>query len=278
MLTLGYIILFLLLLSLWGFYSAIRPFKITSSITPKNLNIPFEEVTFSTKDNIELRGWFIPSDKPNAKTIILLHGYPADKGNILLSRIFLHKNYNLLFFDFRYFGESAGSYTTVGKNEILDLLAAIAYLQSRGIHEVGVWGFSLGGSVALMTAAQSPAIKAVIAESSFARLDWMSYEYYRIPLLRYPLGQLTRLWAWLFLRYDLSSVAPANIIQKLKIPILLIHSEQDDVISYRHALLLQKALKQDPYVETIFIKNNSHGMPFENYEKTIENFWNKNFS
>lgn len=83
------------------------------------------------------------------------------------------------------------------KNEILDLLAAIHYLQSRHIHEVGVWGFSLGGAAALMTAPLAP------AESSYARLDWMAYDFYRIPFLKYPLGELTRLWGLLFLHYDI---------------------------------------------------------------------------
>ncbi len=273
---LGYTILVLILLSFWGFYSAIRPFKITSSITPNYFNVPFEKVTFRTKDNIELHGWFIPSMKPHSKTLILLHGYPADKGNILPSRIFLHKHYNLLFFDFRYMGESGGTYTTIGKNEILDLNAAIQYLDSRGIHEVGVWGFSMGGAIALMTAAQNPAIKAVIAESSYARLDWLSYDYYHIPLFHYPLGLLTRCWSILFLHYDPASISPAKAIGQLKIPVLLIHSEQDNVIPFRHALLLQASSKLNPNVEILFVKNKLHGEQFEHYENTIEKFWDKN--
>ena len=34
--------------------------------------------------------------------MILLHGYPADKGNILPVLAFLHADFNLLLFDFRY--------------------------------------------------------------------------------------------------------------------------------------------------------------------------------
>lgn len=276
--TLSIIIISILLLciSLWGFYSAIRPFKITSSVTPENYGIAYENISFKTKDNLLIRGWFIKNAHPHAKTIILLHGYPADKGDILPATLFLHKTYNLLYFDFRYLGESEGFYSTIGKNETLDLLAAIQYLHTRHINEVGVWGFSLGGAVALMTAPYAPEIKAIVAESSYARLDWMAYDYYRIPLLKYLLGELTRFWAWVFLHYDIREVSPAFSAEKLSIPVLLIHSREDNVISFENALLLKNALSHNKNTETIFIDHGRHGEHFQNYDKVIQKFYDTN--
>lgn len=263
-----------ILLSLWGFYSAIRPFKITSPLTPAYFNIPYQNVSFRTKDNILIRGWFIKNKHPHAKTLILLHGYPADKSNILPSTIFLHHTYHLLYIDFRYLGESGGTFTTIGKNEILDLLAAIQYLHTQNIHEVGIWGFSLGGAVALMTAPFAPEIKAIVSDSSYARLDWLSYDYYRIPLLKYLLGELTRLWSLLFLHDDIKAVSPAIAATKLRIPILLIHSKDDEVVSFDHALLLQQASKENPLLKTYFIDQLAHGQHSENYQKILQQFFN----
>lgn len=272
------IVLLFILLSLLGFYLAIRPFRIISSNTPKDFNIRYETVSFYTRDGVQLQGWFIPCPNPKAKTIILLHGYPADKGDILPSRLFLHEDYHLLFFDFRYFGKSGGHYSTLGKNEVLDLQGAIEYLHSRGIHEVGVWGFSLGGAVALMTAPSAPEIKAIVAESSYARLDWLANEYYRIPLLSYALGELTRLWGIVFLQYDLKKVSPIIAAENLKIPVLLIHSKQDNVIPFRHALALEKALKHDPQLEVIFTDNQLHGEPIKNYQAVISDFFDRSLN
>lgn len=266
------IILILLFLSLWGFYSAIRPFKMISAHTPKMFGIAYENVSFKTKDGILLRGWFIPSSIPNAKTLILLHGYPADKGDILPATIFLHDTYHLLYFDFRYLGASEGHYSTVGKNEVLDLLAAIEYLRKRNINEVGVWGFSLGAAVALMTAPHAPEIKAVVAESSYARLDWMAYEYYRIPLVKYVLGELTRLWGILFLHYDIKTVSPAKAAEKLTIPLLLVHSTLDQVVPYENSLLLQSSVKNNPKAKVIIV-DTYHGQPFVNYKTIIKKFF-----
>lgn len=271
------IVAFVILTSLWGFYWAIRPpHRLVSSITPAHFGLKYEDVSFRTEDNVLIRGWFIPNENPDAKTIILLHGYPADKGNILPALYFLHKDYNLLFIDFRYFGESEGSYSTVGKNEMLDLLAAIHYLHKRGIHEVGVYGFSLGGAVAIMTAAKAPEIKVIVAESSFARLDMMLNVYYPIPLLRYPLAALTRLWGILFLGYDVKDVSPMNVALTSTTPMLIIHSKSDEVTPFEQAELLKEALHNNSRAEFLFLENNKHGEQTTQTQIIIKKFFDKN--
>ncbi len=216
MLIFALIIFFFLFTSLWGFYISIRPPKLISHITPKDLRLDYEEVNFKTKDKLTLNGWFIPRQNEKVpidkvdrgssisqgdvgtKTIILLHGYPADKGDILPALSFLAKNYNLFLFDFRYLGKSEGKYSTAGAKEKEDLVASIRFLKERGIKEVGIWGFSMGGAVALMAVPEAPEIKVIISEASYASLDLMALELYRIPLLRPPLVSLNRLWGTYF--------------------------------------------------------------------------------
>jgi dipeptidyl aminopeptidase/acylaminoacyl peptidase len=269
-------LVFIMFLSLWAFYLGIRPLRITSQITPKTFGVNYESVQFKTADHLLIKGWYIPNKNPQAKTIVLLHGYPADKADILPSRLFLHKNYNLLFFDFRYFGESEGYYSTIGKKEVLDLQAAIQYLKNRGISSVGVWGFSLGGAVALLTAAKTPEIKAMVAEAPFARLDWMADDYYPIPGLNYLISQFLKFWSWIFLNMDVNSVNPFQEIEQLKIPILLIYSKSDQVIKFKHALLMQKTTKMNPYIKFIIVNGKRHGEPIENYQEVINHFFEQN--
>jgi len=172
---------FFFVTSLWGFYISIRPPRIVSSLTPKLLQLDYENVWFKTSDGLTLSGWFIPGKAATKKTLILLHGYPADKGDILPALSFLQKNYNLFLFDFRYLGESEGKYSTAGAKEVNDLLAAIQFLKTKGIEEVGVWGFSMGGAVALMSIKKAPEIKAVVSEASYASLAQMAAELFKIP-------------------------------------------------------------------------------------------------
>ena len=267
---------FLFLISIWGFYISIRPPKITSSITPRAFNMQYENVSFKTADGITLRGWHVPSAKETDKTLILLHGYPADKGDILPALAFLQKDFNLLLFDFRYLGDSEGSYSTAGAKEVEDLLAAIRFLKTRAIREVGLWGFSMGGAVALMAIERAPEIKAVVAESSYESLSEMALQFFRVPLINYPIAYLIGLWAKLFLGIDLRDVSPAESIRSSAIPILITHSSADAVIPFSHAKSLQQALVNNPRAEFWFSEDFAHGQLHSDYQKRLETFFRTN--
>jgi dipeptidyl aminopeptidase/acylaminoacyl peptidase len=269
------VFLFLIITSLWGFYSSIRPPKIISSLTPRDLRLNYEDVSFRTADGLTLRGWYIPSAKKTAKTLILLHGYPADKGNILPVLAFLYEDFNLFLFDFRYLGESEGGYSTAGAKEIEDLLAAVQFLKSRGVKQVGVWGFSMGGAVALMAIEKAPEIRAVIAESSYASLAQMALQLFPIPLLNYPIAYLIGFWARLFLGIDVSDISPAERIRNAAIPILLIHSSADAVIPFSHARLLQQALAKNSNAEFWFNDQFAHGQLASDYRTRVRDFFLK---
>ena len=265
-----------MVISLWGFYTSIRPPKIISTLTPRDLKMTHEDVSFRTADGLLLRGWHIPSAKTTDKTLILLHGYPADKGNILPALAFLHGDFNLLLFDFRYLGQSEGSYSSAGAKEVEDLLAAVQFLKTRGVKEVGVWGFSMGGAVALMAIEKASEIKAVIAESSYASLAHMSLELFRIPLLNYPVAFLVGLWGKLFLGIDLRDVSPAERVRHTTVPILVIHSSADAVIPFSHARSLQEALKNNPRAEFWFHEGFAHGQLAADYQSRVGNLFQKN--
>lgn len=264
---------FLIITSLWGFYSSIRPPRFVSTITPQDLGMAYEDVSFSTDDGVALKGWFIPAEKSDAKTIVLLHGYPADKGDILPALAFLHDEYNLFLFDFRYFGQSEGAYSTAGAKEVRDLQGALRYLRGRGITEVGVWGFSMGGAVALMAAPHASEIRAVITESSYATLAGMSVELFRIPGLRHVLGYLVDLWARLFIGIDPFAISPAVSARTLSIPVLIIHAKNDEVIPFTNALLLQEALQHNPAAEFWFEEGLGHGQLGSDYEQRVKGFF-----
>ena len=270
------ILLFFVIVSLLGFYTAVRPPKIVSSLTPADFSLNFETVTMETKDAVTIKGWFIP--KPNTdKIIIALHGYPADKGNILPSLVFLQKDFNLLFFDFRYLGQSSGRYSTAGAREIYYLLAAVEFAKERGFTKIGLWGFSMGGAVALMGAHKTSDIKAVVSDSSYASLSLLAIEPYRnLAFLKYPLAFFTGFWPKIFLGISIDEISPAKKVKDSEIPILLIHSSNDKVIPFSHALLLKEALKDNPSAEFWFQEEIRHGEFQKEYQTRIRKFFQKN--
>lgn len=285
---LGLFLGFLILFSLYGFWAATHPPRYITNITPKELGWDFEDVALTTEDGIKLAAWFIPSANKSDKVIVLLHGYPADKANLLDWSSFLHQDFNLFFLDFRYFGNSQGSMTTIGFREQKDLRSAIDYLQNehssstnKGFTKIGAMGFSLGGAVAILTAPKDNRIKAIVSDSSFASIDLMGHQFYQnLFVFKYPLTFLTKFWAQIFLGINAAQIAPEKSAQNLRIPVLLIHSKKDATIPFENALRLQTALQQNPKAEPFFLEEGVHGsLPSHlerEYEKRVTEFFKQN--
>lgn len=260
---------------------ATHPPKYITKLKPDNLGWEFKEVSLTTKDNVKLSAWFVPAEKPSDKVIIQLHGYPADKADILYWSSFLHKDFNLFFLDFRYFGDSEGKLTTIGDKEQQDLKAAIDYLEKQGFTKIGVMGFSLGGAVAILTASKDQRIKAIVSDSAYANLDLMGYEFYKnLFILKYPLTFLTKLWAQIFLGINADQIAPQKAALRIKIPSLIIHSKADQIISFENALRIQKELKDNPKAEFLFLEEGIHGaLPdklLDMYQRKVLDFLQSN--
>lgn len=192
------VVLAILIISLLNFYMTVHPTRFKTGIIPDEVNLKYENISFKTSDNLIIKGWFIHAESKTDKTIIVCHGYPFDKNNILQAVYFLAEKYNLLLFDFRYFGESQGKYTTVGYNEKKDFFAAVEYLKERNIEKIGAMGFSLGAATILTS--NSEDVKAIVADSSYADVNKMiERTYFIFPgFTKWPFVFLTRLYARIF--------------------------------------------------------------------------------
>ena len=255
---------------------SIHPIKIITDLSPSDLGLKYEEAAFKSADGIKLSGWFMPNNKTKA-AIIVMHGYPADKANLLGVAEFLAKDFNVFLFDFRSFGKSEGAYTTAGYLERKDLIGAIEYLQKeKNITKIGLYGFSLGGAVALMTNHKN--VKAIATDSAYAELSNIVRHMYKIFFIfKYPLAYLTKLYGVLFLKINIDNASPVDNIKNLKIPLLIIHAEKDSQIPVNEAYLLHNANKK---AELWIVENAEHGMTHsinpEKYEKKVVGFFREN--
>ncbi|MFH0868131.1 MAG: alpha/beta hydrolase [Candidatus Woesearchaeota archaeon] len=269
------IIGFIILLSFFTFYISIKPGKWPVHFTPESFNLNYEDVTFETSDGLKLKGWFIPSDKSN-DTIIVMHGYPTNKADVLPFSMFLLKKFNVFLFDFRSFGESQGSYTTAGYKEVKDLDAAVSYLKSRkDTGNIGALGFSLGASVAIMN--KDKDVKAIVSDSAYSNLNNMIKVMYKnFYFLKYPFVYLTRIYGKIFFGVDINDVSPVNAIKNIDKPVLIIHGKKDSQIPVNEAYILHNANKK----AELWIVDADHGESYslykEEYEKKVLSFFEMN--
>ncbi len=138
--------------------------------TPKSFGLDFRWVEFPSEDGILLKGWYIPARGEARGTIIYCHGHNRTRVEMLPEAVFAHSlGYNGLLFDLRHQGLSEGEVTTVGYRERFDALGAVEYAlkQGKAARPIILWGVSMGAAAALMAAADSTDVAAVISDSTF---------------------------------------------------------------------------------------------------------------
>lgn len=203
--------------------------------TPKDYELPWEDVTFSNEEGLRLTGWFIPAKRPTDATIVVLHGLGSNAGDMLLNVLGLAQagQWNLFLFNFRGHAESQGNQTSLGPLELQDLDAALKCVKSKypdQTRRLAIYGHSLGASVSVVGAARHPEIQAVLVESPFARTRDTIFRFarmfYGIPA--FPFMYLALFFARLRLGVSLWDFAPIREIGKIAPrPLFVIHAERD---------------------------------------------------
>jgi pimeloyl-ACP methyl ester carboxylesterase len=158
----------------WGFAMLItnaktRPMDRKLTETPANFGAAFKEVEFQTSDGVNIAGWLVPSGDKHA-TIIYSHGLFRSRRELLERAVDLWKlGYGALLYDSRNHGESGPARVGLGYNERLDVEAAVRFLRedARTADRIVLFGISMGASAALLAAAETPGVAAVVSDSSF---------------------------------------------------------------------------------------------------------------
>ena len=143
-------------------------------------NIEPEEITINSfvdaqkKETLQRRGLLVR--KPDALgTVVICHGYLGCKRHaIFFKHLFPH--YNVLSFDFRAHGDDKdGQYSTIGRDEALDVMAAVQFVKSDPAMKdkpVIAFGYSMGAVSAIQAQSQDETLfDAMILDCPFASTD-----------------------------------------------------------------------------------------------------------
>ena len=119
-------------------------------------------------DNVKISANFFPANNPSSnKGIILLHMLGKDKTswNFFVPEL-TNANYNVISIDFRGHGLSDLDWQKFSDDDfnraVLDVKAAVSYLESKNISKIGIVGSSIGSSIGLKYAAQDDTVKSLV--------------------------------------------------------------------------------------------------------------------
>jgi alpha-beta hydrolase superfamily lysophospholipase len=203
--------------------------------SPAHYGLAAEAAEFLSGDGLMLRGWYIPCEN-SARTIVVCSGANGSLDADLHVAPWLHDaGFNVLLFNWRAHGQSDGRAVTLGFNERYDLIAAVQFVKAKGAESVGALGFSMGGTVAIATAAVYEDIDAVAADSPFvyilSAVAGGLIERGAPEGLSYALARLFVGTACLRMRLNLFDIDLVRWIHRLAPrPLLLIFGEQDVIV------------------------------------------------
>lgn len=267
-------------------YEHMKPYRSTLvELIDKAMALPYEKVTIKSHDGLTLSAKLYVTN-PKAPFDILVHGYKSFgikdfSGGINLS---LENGHNVLLIDHRAHGESDGHVISFGIVERFDILSWINYLNNRfGTNiPISLIGISMGAATVLMASELDlpENVKLVIADCPFSScVDIITH----VTIERkYPICLVKRflpLSALIFGKFNIHASSAVQAVKNAKLPILLIHGDQDDFVPYEMSVKIKNA---NPDIEFHTFKCDVHGLSYifdtEKYKQIVTEFTNKHLN
>jgi uncharacterized protein len=194
--------------------------------TPADVGLAYQDAWMTTDDGVRLHGWWVPHEEARG-AVLFLHGNAGNISHRLGTLQTLHRlGLSTLIPDYRGYGRSEGRPSETGTYR--DAAAAWGYLTDTlevPPDRIVLFGRSLGGAVAAERAEHGGAA-GLILESTFTSVPDLGAEIY--PWL--PVRLLARI------RYPTLARMPS-----LTLPVLVVHSREDEIIPYAHGRRLWEA-------------------------------------
>lgn len=184
--------------------------------------------------------------------VIVCHGMESNKESeklVFLSRALAQKGIAALRFDFACAGNSGRFEEITYSDEVEDLQGAYLFVRKRTAGKIAILGSSMGGTVALLFAAQEPSVAALVTVASPLHPE------------RFPDRLLTedqiREWhecGYTFyhgqrinvaLLHELQTINVPAAVRNISCPVLIIHGEADDTVPVDEAYELNSSLMHD---------------------------------
>lgn len=242
--------------------------------------IPCEEVTITSFDGCALFGRYYHV-RDGAPLEILFHGYRSCAfrdccGGHALSR---KMGFNALVVDQRAHGSSGGTTISFGIREHRDCLCWVQYANKRFGNQTPIIlsGLSMGAATVLMATALSlpENVSCVIADSPYsapsAIIEKVCEDRHYPVLLCRP---FIHLGAWIYGHFRLDSCTAKDAVKSAKVPILLIHGEDDRLVPCSMSHEIAAASASPVTVQTFPLAG--HGLSYMidpvRYEKVVFDF------
>lgn len=244
---------------------------------------PFEQVYIKSDDGLELAGKYYQV-RPGAPVIIMFHGYRSmayrDCSGVF--KLAMELGYNMLMPDMRAHGLSQGRVISMGIKERYDCLRWVEYASHRLGEDTPILlaGCSMGASTIMMSAQLLPEqVKGLICDCGYSSVKGMIRAVAgKMHIPAGPAYFVLRLSARLFGAFDPESCSALSSLAKSRLPVLIIHGEDDRLVPCAMARENYEASASDIKM-LLTVPGAGHGLSFladeKKYRETFQAFLKK---
>lgn len=227
--------------------------------TPDRFGVMYEEVLLETLDQIKLHGWKLLAKGEVHGTVLFFHGN-AENISTHFANVYWLTDYgfNVYLFDYQGYGKSEGIAQLDAVISDTEIMIEYGVQQLAKDERLIVMGHSLGGSLAIYAVAHSEykdRIKTLITVEAFA-------DYRQVTQDVLSTSWLTWLLQWpLSFTVDNGYSPVDSVAQVAPVPLMLMHSKQDEIIPFEHVQTLYEAANEPKKQQIVA---GSHNFIFNN--------------
>ena len=215
-----------------------------------------EKIFFKNNNGNNLCGILSnPTLKEENPIIILCHGFATSKdssSNLMMEKILNEKGFSTFRFDFFGHGESEGDLADITLSQAVDdIISAIEFLKSSDYKKIGLVGSSFGGMAGILAVSESKDIYILALKSPVSDLyelliqngenfikDWKEKGF-----INYQSGDSENFKLKYSFFEDVKKFNAYKVAQKIKIPTLIVHGDNDESVPIQQSKKLVSLIK-----------------------------------
>lgn len=206
---------------------------------PDIVNIQYSDIYIESDEGLKLHGWKLLTQNVKKGSVLFIHGNGENISTHFANLYWMIEHgYDGYIFDYRGYGKSEGIPELDGV--VRDVYAMLDYVvnQVNADQRVIVIGHSMGGALAINAVAgynNKKRILTLVTVEAFSDYQDITQDV------------LARNWLTWLIQWPLSltinnSYSPVDVIAKVSpVPLLIMHSRDDVLVSLEHAMILYEA-------------------------------------
>ncbi len=217
--------------------------------TNSEKTIPGQKVSIKNKQDMVLRGTYIPVSSAT-RTLIILHPFKQQSSDLDQYITFFQKklgNTNILAVDARAHGKSDGYIHGLGIRDVEDLALWIRFIKRRNgnHHHILIYGKEMGANTALQGASSKKihGVDVILSDGAYTSVyDIVARRIKKYRVAPFPLLRLIRKKILHEVQINIKESA-VDLVKHNDIPTVFIHTRNDQLVPLKHVYALYNACR-----------------------------------